>query len=289
MTPHDTTSALVYGMFRAYCEHWAAEHERIDVIESERTYTSPLFRIGTADVHPTFGIAGKIDKLITIDGRKILVDHKTTSMDLAPDATYWRQIQIDSQHHHYELLLLAAGTRLDGIMYDVTRKPLIRQRTKRQPETLEEYSERVRTTMLADTDRYFARRYINRTTTDLHDYARELSQLGDDIQRCRDDEAHYRNPGACMMYGSPCGYLGICSGVDVPESDNWQTKEVHSEIDVEDPQNVLTNSRIRCWQTCRRKHFYRYELAIERIDAEERTALTLGTMWHELLDEFWAR
>ena len=86
-----------------------------------------------------------------------------------------------------------------------------------------------------------------------------------------------------MNYGSPCVYLGICSGYDTPDSEKWQRKgNVHVELPTlqGDGRDVLTNSRIRCFQTCRRKHYYQYELGIERIDEEEREALYFGNCWH---------
>jgi hypothetical protein len=93
-----------------------------------------------------------------------------------------------------------------------------------------------------------------------------------------------------MSYGTPCKFLGICSGHDTPESDRWTRKQqVHNELDLEvDGRSVLTNSRIRCFQTCRRKHFYEYELGLSRVDEEEREALFFGGLWHATLDAWWS-
>jgi hypothetical protein len=55
-----------------------------------------------------------------------------------------------------------------------------------------------------------------------------------------------------MLYGSPCKFLGICSGHDTPDSDRWQKKsQIHPELpaDIENPKGLLTNSRIRTFQT----------------------------------------
>jgi hypothetical protein len=93
-----------------------------------------------------------------------------------------------------------------------------------------------------------------------------------------------------MIYNSPCKYLGICSGHDTVDSGNWQTKPwVHNELPVLNSGNgsgVLTNSRIRCFQTCRQKHYFQYEMGIERIDEEEKEALFFGSLMHSALEQF---
>jgi ATP-dependent helicase/DNAse subunit B len=93
-----------------------------------------------------------------------------------------------------------------------------------------------------------------------------------------------------MMYGSPCKFLGICSGHDTPESDNWRKLgRVHQELPLPaDGRDILTNSRIRCFQTCRRKHFYQYELGIERQDDEEKETLYFGRLWHAALEAWFS-
>lgn len=93
-----------------------------------------------------------------------------------------------------------------------------------------------------------------------------------------------------MLYGSPCKFLGICSGHDTPDSDKWRRKkERHPELGdaIEHDADALTNSRIRTFQTCRRKHFYEYELGIERQDEDEKEALYFGAMFHAALEAWW--
>jgi len=94
-----------------------------------------------------------------------------------------------------------------------------------------------------------------------------------------------------MLYGSPCKFLGICSKYDTPDSDKWAHKaNVHIELPEldGDGRNLLTNSRVRCFQTCRRKHHFEYELGIERIDEEERESLLFGRFWHIALQTWWS-
>ena len=92
-----------------------------------------------------------------------------------------------------------------------------------------------------------------------------------------------------MQYGSPCKFLGICSGYDTPDSNKWIVKEqVHSELPIVegDGRDILTNSRIRCYQVCPRKHYYQYEMGIERTVDEEREALYFGTLFHLALEAY---
>jgi hypothetical protein len=241
-------------------------------------------------------------------------------MDISdPASVYWRQLVIEGQASHYELLLLQNGIKLDRIVWDVVRKPGIRpkkiskkdvlalQETGRYcgiivasesythainhgDENAELFACRVAQETTENPDRYFQRRSVPRTRDELAEYASELWDIGTEIREARRNDRWYRNSGACMSYGTPCKFLGICSGHDTPESDRWTRKQqVHNELDLEgDGRSVLTNSRIRCFQTCRRKHFYEYELGLSRVDEEEREALFFGGLWHATLDAWWS-
>jgi len=139
--------------------------------------------------------------------------------------------------------------------------------------------------------RYFQRREVLRLEQEMFEYANELWDLALEVRLCRQKGRHLRNSGACLTYGTPCTYLGICSGYDQPESDKWRRrKSVHEELSTldGDGRNVLTNSRLACFQTCRRKHYYRYELGIERVDAKRSEALFLGTIVHAGLAAWWS-
>lgn len=282
-------AAMLSGMYRAYCEvHRERDAEATTLLHCEETFTSRIFRLPDMVEYENARLGGKIDKVVARNGRTILVDHKTTSMSIDSDSVYWRQLQIDSQHQHYEILLLSNGILVDDIMWDVVRKPAIKRRAKRQPETLAEYSQRVYETMVGDIGRYFSRYYVERFSVELLEYGREVLSIVEDIDRCREEDSHYRNPGSCFSFGTPCVYLGICSGFDTPGSDRWVAREyVHPELDLETEEQVYTNSRIRCWQSCRKKHYFRYELGIERRDAEEKKALAIGSLWHNLMDLYW--
>jgi hypothetical protein len=293
-------------------------------IEVEQTTVVPMLNPATGRQSRLFNLAGKLDVLARYNGQVVLIDHKTTSLDIQdPAAPYWRQLAVEGQASHYALLKWIAGTKVDACVWDVMRKPqtspkklskaevraavahqeyfgrrlseaAIADVSVSERETAEMYEARlVRDCTMERPEWFFQRRPVPRLDADILEYAADLWQHAQDIAACR-KASKVRwppaNSGACMLYGSPCKFLGICSKYDSPESDKWRRKaNVHNELPEldGDGRDVLTNSRLRCFQTCKRKHFFQYELGIERVDEEEREALLFGTIWHEGLRAWW--
>lgn len=311
--------AACRGLVIGYAHRWADEQRSIQLEACECVLQAPLKNINTARSSRTFDIAGKLDKLAHDDAGRTLYDHKTTSDDISdPAGPYWRQLAIDSQASHYELLSMANDLRVDRIVWDVVRKPGIRPKqiaakdykqaradsaycgfsvssetmewlADNQRENGELYGYRVAREAIDDQQRYFARRSVPRTREQLAEYMEELWEIAGTIRDAKRLGNHYRNSAACMQYGRPCEFLGICSGSDSPDSDRWRKKAaIHVELgETAGNLDVLTNSRLRTFQTCRRKHYYQYELAIERSIDEQEEALFFGSLWHEALDVFW--
>ena len=290
-------------------------------ISVEQTYTAPLINPETNRPSTKHRMAGKLDVLCQYNGQMVVFDHKSTSQDITdPAGPYWRQLVVEGQVSHYMLLVWQHGTKADSAVWDVMRKPLIKPK-KLKPadakaatslreycnrpvsqesvdavvrdgrETAEMYEARVAWECTQEEpDRYFQRRQVPRLDSELLEYARELWEHSQEILHARSTDRHARNSGACMLYNAPCKFLGICSGYDTPDSDKWVRKpQVHVELPEldGDGREHITNSRIRCFQTCRRKHYFQYELGIERADEEEREALFFGSCWHEGLRAWW--
>lgn len=156
-------------------------------------------------------------------------------------------------------------------------------------ETVQEFEARLREDVLTRPQFYFARKVIWRTDRELLEFAYELWDVADEIREARANDRHYRNSGACLQWNRPCEYLPICSGQDDINSDRWQQRPLHTELPMVegDGKDLLTNSRMGCFKQCRRKHYYRYELGLSRIDKEESKALLFGTMFHLGLEAFW--
>jgi hypothetical protein len=308
--------AKMRALLRAYHARWGAQE--VDVMEIEQVVDSELFNPATGAKSRSFQMAGKKDILLEESDRAWLMDHKTCSEDITdPSAPYWKQLVVEGQHLHYALLEHLHGRRVEGAIWDVMRKPSISPRqiskadltsisvtskyfgqevaksdleeardTSRENFTLYEYRLFWDATQIRP-EWYFQRQRVARLDHELLEYAGELWGHTQDILIARRENRHPRNSGACMNYGRPCKFLGICSGHDTPDSDKWQKKQwVHNELPILDNsegKGFLTNSRVRCFQTCRRKHYFDYELGIDRAEAEEVESLQFGTTWHEVL------
>lgn len=315
----DLIAAKVRGLMIGYDARWSGT--RFEMVGVEEVFHLPVINPRTGRPSRTFTQAGKFDGIIDIEGRSYLLEHKTTSDDIAdPDSPYWGILDIDSQVSAYALANWQQGRKLDGTIYDVIRKPGIRPKAIPKAEQKlivsqreycgfevpveialrvsggderecpKLYEVRLAAETLENPQKYFQRRIIPRLDMDLAEYAGEMWDVGQSLLHARNNNSHYRNSGACMNYNTPCTFLGVCRGHDTIDSEKWKRKEQHhSEIPVEFEDgglNVLTNSRIKCFQTCRRKHLYQYEMGVERIDAEEREALALGTLMHIGLEAY---
>lgn len=312
------TRAKLRGLLRGY----AARYVVYDIVPTavEDVAESPLCNLSTGRTSRSFRVMGKIDVRGNRAGRTVLMDHKTCSEDIAdPNAPYWRQLIIEGQLSHYMLLEWLAGRKVDEAVWDVVRKPDISPRklsrlersdvgiTGRyyddvlscddidsmratERETPAMYEARLAHDCTTErSERYFQRRTIPRLDAELIEYGEELWDHAQNLLVARREGRWPRNSGACMSYGSPCRYLGICSGYDSPDSQNWRRKDqVHHELPIVegDGRDVLTNSRIRCWQTCARKHYYDYELGIERAEHDDTESLYFGSAWHLALEAY---
>lgn len=310
-----TAKALLAG----YDGRWRHTHQEMVLEQVEAEFVGPLASVDPPVQSESWQIGGRLDKIVRDAHGTCLYDHKTTSQTIEdPNGLFWRGLQTDSQHQHYELLAWLNGIKFDRIVWDVVRKPTIRPRRLTKAETdalassgqwhgaaisrdgLEEtiqhgresvelFGARLTAEVLNNPARYFARRTVVRSRPELAEYANELFQIGQSMDQARRESSHYRNAAACFQYGTPCEYLEICSGHDREDSQNWQrSTAIHRELDtIEGGSELITHSRLQCFLTCRRKHYYRYELGLDPAEAQQRDALFFGRLWHAALDVYW--
>lgn len=312
-------AAKVKALMIGYEARWGSADWEL-VGDAEQVVVHPIVNPETGRISRSFEQAGKYDGVATGYGKNVLVEHKSTSEEVAdPNAAYWRRLKIDSQVSSYMLKSWQSGLRLDGTLYDVIRKPNIRPKhmaarevneirgrgtylgfavpepvrervaAGQSDECLELYGIRLAGDAIAEPDKYYQRRMIPRLDDEVVEYAQELWDIASEIRLARLNNTHFRNSEACMQYGRPCAFLPLCSGEDTPDTDRWTRSEnVHDELPgVRDGRRLLTNSRIKVFQTCRRKHHLRYDLGLRRVQDEESEALFIGTVLHEALAAWW--
>ena len=312
------------ALLRGYAIHW--KDSQYIPIEVEVVASADIVNPATGYNSRILKTAGKLDVLATrpsmMSGshKLTLIDHKTTSDEIAdPDGTYWQQLAVESQPTHYMLLQWLNGIKLDEAMWDVLRKPSIAPRKLKSKaehalvvanqiyfnqrlstetmnwlqvsdrENLELYEARLFHDCTEERPEwYFQRRTIPRLDSELITYATDLWDSGQLVLEARRKDRWPKHSGSCMNYGSPCRFLGICSGQDQPTSANWEKREsVHEELSPDMDRNTLTYSSIRTFQTCPKKFYYHYHLGIKRIVEADREALLFGHIWHLGLEAYW--
>ena len=141
--------AKLYGLVGGYYAHWSGEADIVETMFAEVPFQIPI------SGSRTFDAAGKLDGLAALkDGRKAIVEHKTCGEDISPTSDYWLRLRYNVQLYMYIDAARKSGWDVETVIYDVIRKPSIRQ-TK--SETVQEYAVRLLEDTKARPDFYFAR------------------------------------------------------------------------------------------------------------------------------------
>ena len=155
------------------------------------------------------------------------------------------------------------------------------------------YAMRIAADALARPGWYFQRRTVRPSRQQLAGHGAELWQTAVEIRLAERAGRRYRNGDACMTYNTPCCFLSICSGREVPDSPRWQPRRsIHPELEGAlagvDERRVLTPSRMQCFKLCRRKHYLRYQLGIAPAEPPANPTLHFGRVMGRALAAWWA-
>ena len=162
----------------------------------------------------TFRHVGIIDGLAVLkDGRTAVVEHKTTGEDISPSADYWTRLRFNGQLFLYVLAARANGWDVDTVVYDVIRKPAIRQKAN---ETAEQYGERLADDCAGRPDFYFARREVAVLDGAIAEFEIQRDAICKMLLHCKaaarraalPEQGWPRNCGGMTCRG--CEYAGFC-------------------------------------------------------------------------------
>lgn len=230
INPYDLVKAE--ELLKGYHLRW--QSPPMLVVGVERQFRVPHVNPETGGRSQTFDLAGVVD-VIAIDdkGRRIVIEHKTSSQDLSPGSPFWRQLRMSTEGSLYWVAAgEGAGGRIEGCLYDCVRKPTIRPlaatpEDKRQykkdgtlyasqrarDELPEEWRIRVNEWIAENADSVYQRLEVTRTDKDIQEFLVDLWDVGLQIQRSRSRGVFRRSPGNCQRWNHLCDFFDVCTGV----------------------------------------------------------------------------
>ena len=232
--------------------HFRWEKQDLETLATEVEFRTDLVNPATGRNSRTFQLGGKIDAIAKDDrDQHWVVEHKTTSEDITQGSEYWLRLRLDAQVSTYYTGAKALGYDVQGCLYDVIRKPLLRQSAvpltdddglkivldrdgqrvmnkdgkkwrqtgdidmgyvlQTRPETVDEYRARLIKDIADNPDKYFARGEVMRLEEDMKDAAADTWQISQQIREAEKLQRYPRNPGACTEWNRTCEYFGVCT------------------------------------------------------------------------------
>ena len=244
--------ATVACLLAGHHWRWDEADETEPTISTETVFDIPLVNPVTGRPSRTWRLCGRRDAIIGTDNDRLLIrEYKTTSneIDISTPAgeVFWTRLRMDSQVSTYWIAALAEGMDVQGVIYDVTRKPAISPRqiplldadglkivldevtgeratnkngTPRQSagpglkmqtrvETPEEFGERLWADIVERPDHYFARREIPRLDADLQEAGVDMWRMAS-ILRQAQLEARTMGKTAWPRNTDSCMTFGRC-------------------------------------------------------------------------------
>lgn len=206
-----------------------------------------------------------------------VLERKTTSEDLDFGSVFWRRLLFDSQPSTYVRAARELGHDVQGVLYDVLKKPTLRLKKGETPEAFrdriiaEQYTK--------EPERFFARKEVVRLDHELDLADAETWAYAEQIHEARKRGRWPRNVDACFSYNSACEYLPICTGEEDERSPRYR-------VSPREPRVRLSKSSLQVFRQCQAKYRFAHEVGIRPI--VKSSALRMGTAMHDAL-EVWSK
>lgn len=229
------------GMTTAYADLY--ESDRTDwVVKPEGIEMQ--FKVGCGD----FDYTGQIDLLAARREKNtkrlinFISEHKTCSK-IALNESYIDRLVLDTQNRGYVFGAThdpKIAVKIDEVLYDVTRKSLLR---KKSGESIDQLNERIKGDYLARPSNYFYREQLRFDNTAINQFEYELHQTHKEFKAIIDGEfGDPKNPRSwlpndtiCSEYFKTCEYFDLCvNGLDQGKATRYvQGDSMHQELAVE--------------------------------------------------------
>jgi len=192
-------SSVVRTHHACYEKNWAAnEHWNYNVLQNEVPFSTELI--------PGVELHGYLDGIAELEGKNYIVETKTTGSDISkPD--YWNWKVQDEQVGVYLLASKLSpelqSYNIEGVIYDVTRRPSIKQR-KNEPD--QKYVDRTGVWLYDNRKSAFIRKHMTRTAEQLDDLSSDIISLHEQTS-CGN---FLKNRSACYQFRKQCGFYKHC-------------------------------------------------------------------------------
>lgn len=185
---------LERALMRGYVSRWV--NAPLQMLRTDVPFT---VEIGGVQV------VGELDGIArTSDGEVVIVEHKTTSEDIAPGSAYWRRvIHVDAQVSTYLYASKVLGLGAERIVYDVARKPALRGK---KSETDADLEVRALDDIAARPEHYYSRALVTRLEDDHRAHERDVSG----VVRLMLAGESCRNTDSCFKFGRECDFFSVC-------------------------------------------------------------------------------
>jgi hypothetical protein len=235
LTPDDSDKiwmqqAIAMGAVKGYAKRYLEQDlEKWEVIAAEGDFSVPIgdgwFYKGKTDLIVR---ERKVNKMLG-RRRNLLVEHKTAGR---LDAAYVAKLPLDSQILGYAWAKGQEGVKLDGVIYNVTKKPQIRLR---QNETMNQFYKRVEEEYILNPVSYFYRETLVFSPQDIKRFAGDLKDFTKDIERSQAANKFSVNTSHCTAMGV-CPFMKLClEGVNKTTLMHYRIKDrPHEELPQED-------------------------------------------------------
>jgi hypothetical protein len=282
--------ARAEAMLCGYDARWG--DERYEVLAVEAEFRAPLVNPETGAASRTWQRGGKIDAIVRDSANRILVvEHKTSTEDIAPGSPYWRKLRMDGQVSGYFLGADALGLKAEACLYDVLGKPKLRpyepSKKRATAETPEEFRARCIDAICAEPDAYFRRGEVVRLEAEAEEALFDDWQTAQQMREAERLRRFPRNPDACMKWGRACDFFDVCAGeASLEDASRFRRSDhVSPELEMREGLPVLSASRLRSARSCQRLHRIQYLDGYRPVVEGE--ALRFGSLIHRGLEAWW--
>ena len=284
--------ARAEAMIRGYDARWSAEQYEVLAVEVE--FRAPLVNPETGAPSRTWQRGGKLDAIVrelTGHRRIGIVEHKTSSDDITPGSSYWKQLRMDGQVSGYFVGADALGFPAEFCLYDVLGKPTLRPYKvglkRKVDETPDEFRLRCMTAIAEAPDCYYRRGEVVRLEAEAAEALFDDWQTAVQMREAQRLGRFPRNPDACMKWGRACDFFDVCAGeasIDDPLRFR-RSDHVSPELAPTDGLPILSASRLRAARSCQRLHRFHYLDGVRPV--VEADTLRFGTLIHRALEAWW--